>query len=1052
MPTEQTHTPANGRPQGGRRRRRRSALFVVGRVVLGLLLFVAILLPVLWYLVPPYLVKKAQNWYAEQGEGYQLTIDRWDLAFWSGRLEVSGLVFNHPGKQGERSELGTLVLDLDTGRVVDGVVAISNFDLDGLHARAVRTANGIEALGLEFPATASADETAADGSVEQTLKEQLAALPAVELDSLHFTDIQLGWQQPKGSKNNLPRRAQVAIDDLALSDINTHSPDLINFSTQIRVQSLELEQPDPVRLLRPLTVVTHGKVEDWADDKARRLRTDIELKGLDVLYKQQAHIQLGGARLAGVNATLKDQSAGMFLLEDLLVGERIATAATSAAPAVVANEQKIEVASGQASIPEQPAVAPLKGTDIHVAPEASKLPVQPKADTGSQKAAALETTLLSVSRYQVQRIEFSKNHLKTALHELQGVEVSSGSQDGYLIGATWLGPILASAEATSKASDTAAAADPAADATATAAADATGTEDASKAAEPKEDKAQPLPFEVDIAGIRMTGILVHWQQVGLEVGLAMGDNRIGAINSESVDPIELEGGMELRKLNVGAPLAPSSVHLQQPVTLVWKGDVRDWRRQPELNGDFSAQGLSMLVDDYIPVLADQIRLNGIRATAKLQEISSLVISGASVREQPAAGSDSLVGNTLLSVEEYKVPSIYFDGQMLTTGVNEIAAAQIRMQRDANGNIRFIPQRPNGQVVTSGKETTAENSTMLQFRIAGIQQREDKPSLVFWHDQAIKPEVRTDVTLDLLNLGVITNATLFASKRSDVQRAEFTAQVSLDEYNKNRFTGQIGLVGGDVDGHLGINVTQLNLVPLSPYVIDSIGYRVKKGMLRVNGDIDFDRGKMNGNATLRLKNSEFEPADERIIQNVSQQISMPVETALSLLKDKNNNLKMDLPITGSLDNPNVGINDILSQLSQTAVKTAAMYYLKQLLQPYTTVISVAQYAGEKLLAIRLDPLQFESGKAELTDEHRQYLGKVAEMMDTRTNLELQVCPFVSDSEVKNLGDKWGALADQRGRLIKAELAGFKDQRGSSLSGRVTLCGAQKGGKPRVELGL
>lgn len=1051
MPTEQINTPANGRPKNGRRRRR-SALFVVGRVVLGLLLFIAVLLPVLWYLVPPYLVNKAQSWYAEQGEGYELTIDRWDLSFWSGRLELSGLVFNHPGKQGDRSELGTLVLDLDTGRVVHGVVAISNFDLDGLHARAVRTSKGIEALGLEFPASTGTDDAAAnDGNVEQTLLEQLAALPAVELDSLHFTDIQLGWQQPKGSKNNLPRRAQVAIDDLVLSDINTHSPDLINFSTRMRVQSLELEQPSPLRLLRPLTLVTHGKVEEWADNKARRLRTDIELKGLDVLYKQQAHIQLGSARLAGVNATLKDQSAGLLLLEDLLVGERIITAPTSAGPAVVANETTTDVTRGQVAVPEQPAVAPLQGTDIHVAPEASKLPVQPKVDSGSPKGNTLETTLLSVSRYQVQRIEFSKHRLKTALHELQGVEVSTGSQDGYLIGATWLGPILAPAADAAQAAPATEAATATEPATGTAE-DASVADTSAKAAGAAEDKAQPLPFEMDIAGIRMTGILVHWQQAGLEVGLAMGNNRIGAINSESVDPIELEGGMELRKLNVGAPLAPSSVHLQQPVTLIWKGDVRDWRRQPELNGEFSAQGLSMLVDDYIPLLADQIRLSGIRATAKLQEISSLVISGASIREQPAAGSDSLVGNTLLSVEEYKVPSIYFDGQMLTTGVNEIAAAQIRMQRDANGNIRFIPQRPNGQVVTSGKETTAENSDMLQFRIAGIQQQEDKPSLLFWHDQAIKPEVRTNVTVDVLNVGVITNATLFANKRGDVQRAEFTAQLSLDEYNKNRFTGEIGLVGGDVDGHLGINVTQLNLVPLSPYVIDSIGYRVRKGMLRVNGDIDFDRGKMNGKTTLRLKNSEFEPADERIIQNVSQQLSMPVETALSLLKDKNNNLKMDLPISGSLDNPNVGINDILAQLSQTAVKTAAMYYLKQLLQPYTTVISVAQYAGEKLLAIRLDPLQFESGKAELTDEHRQYLGKVAEMMDARINLELQVCPFASDAEVKSLGDKWGALADQRGRLIKAELAGFKDQRGNSLSGRVTLCGAQKGGKPRVELGL
>ena len=1061
MPTEPSNTPFSARQPAGQRRQRRSALFVMGRIMLGLLLLIAILLPVLWYLVPPYLVRMAQNWYAEQGEGYQLTIERWDLAFWSGRLEVSGLVFNHPGKQGDRSEIGQLVLDLDTGRVVKGGIAVSNLDVDGLYARIARVDTGWDAIGIHWPAAVDPAAPVGDEQPVLPLAEQLLAWPEIAVDSLHLTDVQLGWQQPRGSPDSLPRRAQIAIDDLVIGDFDSYSPDELTFSSNIRIQSLELEQPEPARLLRPLTLVASGKVEDWADDQDRRLLGDLEIKGLDLLWKKQAHVQLGSARLAGINATAHEQSLGLFLMEDLLAGERItsvpasAGAVASAGPTVAAIDPAAPVAAqpGTTVVPGQTPVAPLQGADIHVAPEASKLPVQAPVDSGSTKKAPLETTLLTVSRYQVQRIEFSKNHLKTALHELQGVEISSGLQDGYLIGATWLGPLMvdsapvATPEATVTPPVEPAAANP--DVAAEAGVDLATT---APAANPKADEKSRLPFELEIAGIRLNGLLLNWQQAGLEVGLSMGDNRIGEINSESVEPLELEGGMDIRKLNIGAPLAPTMVHLQQMMSLSWKGDIRDWRRVPELNGDLTVQGINLLVDDYIPVVVDQINLKGIRATSALQEVSSLVVSGASIREQPAAGSDNLVGNTLVSIEEYRVPSVYFDGQTFTTGVHQVAGAQIRMLRDKNGNIRFVPQRPNGQLVTSGKEPAATVYEGMYFRIAGFEQMEERDSIIFWHDQAIKPQVRTDVTIKSLQAGAMTNASLLASKRADAQPVEFSVETSLDEFNTNRFSGQMALVGGEIDGHLAINVSQLNLVPLSPYVIDSIGYRTKKGMLRINGDIDFDRGNMSGKTTLRLKNSEFEPADDRIIQNVSQQIAMPVETALSLLKDKNNNLKLELPISGSLSNPNVGLNDILSQLSQTAVKSATMFYLKQLLQPYTTMISVAQYAGEKLLAIRLDSLAFAAEKAELTDEHRQYLAKVAEMMGSRNNLELQVCPFVSDDEAKTLGSKWVGLADQRARLVKAELAGFKDQRGNSLSGRVTLCGAQKGGKPRVELGL
>jgi hypothetical protein len=1063
MTTEVKRNPQSTRPSalpGEQRRRRRGIFFWLGRAVLVLLLLLIVLIPVVWYLAPPFLIRQAQQWYSEQGDGYQLAVGKLDLSFWEGQLLLNDLVFTHPGKEGGSSELQELIIDLDTGLAVKGIVAITRLEMGGLKLRAEQTSRGMEVLGLHIAATDTVNSASSNGQTPQGLAEQLAALPDIRLNGVKLSNLQLGWQQPAGSDSALPRRLRLTLDQLSLDGLNTRQPDPLQLAISLRVRALDLEKPEVLTLNSPLTMTFKGKVDDWADEN-RRLRGDFNLKGLDLTLRQQAGIKLASLKLAGINATVTEQSLGALVLDNLLVNETLGLASTASGQSlpttaavdtavIDSREGNAGKASAEVAMSVQAPLSAVSGEDVHVAPEASKLPAASSPAAVDKKADPVVVTLLTLGRYQVPRIEYRDHHLSTGVQEISDLSVSSGLQDGYLVGASWLGQLLKPDDNTTASAIVTDAADT----------DSQNADEATASAEVQHNtgnsathnKTDDSPLEIDLAGIKASSLLLNWQQAGLHVNILVPDSEVGEINSESVDPLLLNGNLQVQSLLVGAPLA-TPVALQQPLGFSWKGEVRDWRRNPELSGDVVFSSLSVLLDEYIPVVADQIRIDGIKADRAVQEVGQLLVVGLAVREQPPKGSDELVGPTLMSVEEYRVPSVYFDGQTLTTGVQEFASARIRLVRDKTGNILLVPQRPDGQVVMSVKDPQAVSKEIpLQFRIGGIRQKDGNRSLVFWHDQAVKPDVRSEISIQALEVGVVDNKSLFASSRDASLPVDVSMTFGFDEFNSIVVNSRLALVGGEPDGKVSMKMSQLNLVPLSPYIINAIGYRVQKGMLDISSDIALERGMMNGNARIRLKNSLFEPEDKRIIANVSKQISMPVETALSVLKDDNNNLKLDLPISGPLNNPDVGLDDLLGQISRTAVKTATVYYLKQMFQPYGTLISLASYAGDKLMAIRLDPVRFEEGKAELTDDHRKYLSKVAEIMNKRTDLELQVCPFVSAAEVKTQGDKWPQLAEQRGRFVKAELASQKDEKGRSLSSRISICAAQKGDKAEVEMGF
>jgi hypothetical protein len=457
--------------------------------------------------------------------------------------------------------------------------------------------------------------------------------------------------------------------------------------------------------------------------------------------------------------------------------------------------------------------------------------------------------------------------------------------------------------------------------------------------------------------------------------------------------------------------------------------------------------------------------NTIKASAANQSVADITLEALTV--MPPSGDQPLV-----SLDHYEVTDINATPESFRSGLHRFYGLVANATRLKNGAIAGVPETELVDETATETATPAESSTensanndsanssaAFAVEIAGVEMiqptinaenntNEKSPvteSSFHWVDQAMTPNVSTNVKVVELRTGKIDTSAL-------EEGVELHMVFALDAYNRIRADGVMGMKGEYPEGKINLNIEQLNLVEFNPYLVEAMGYRLKKGMLQVTSDISITDGQLGGKMLIVLQNSKFEPADQETIKSLSKQISMPVETALSVLKDDNNNIRIEVPLSGDISQPDVGINDVVNQISKKALKTATLYYLKQSLVPYGQLLSIASFAGDQLFAIRLDDLKYETQQLELTDEHKAYLDTVGKMMIKKSELELQVCPVAGELEQKEWGENWAIEVAKRAASVKAYLSEIKDKKEKSLSGRITVCTPQKGDKAKVILGV
>jgi hypothetical protein len=159
-----------------------------------------------------------------------------------------------------------------------------------------------------------------------------------------------------------------------------------------------------------------------------------------------------------------------------------------------------------------------------------------------------------------------------------------------------------------------------------------------------------------------------------------------------------------------------------------------------------------------------------------------------------------------------------------------------------------------------------------------------------------------------------------------------------------------------------------------------------------------------NNALLLKKLKTKTISPELAAELNNQLPIPLDSALSLLRDSDENIKLDVPLSGPVDKLNVGISDVLVTALSKAIVPAASGYLMYALGPYGALAYVGMKVGENLLEIKFPPVVFAQQEVTLTPKHVDYLQRIGKILQDRPDGDLQICPTVASWEFMSEEEK------------------------------------------------
>jgi uncharacterized protein involved in outer membrane biogenesis/outer membrane protein OmpA-like peptidoglycan-associated protein len=206
--------------------------------------------------------------------------------------------------------------------------------------------------------------------------------------------------------------------------------------------------------------------------------------------------------------------------------------------------------------------------------------------------------------------------------------------------------------------------------------------------------------------------------------------------------------------------------------------------------------------------------------------------------------------------------------------------------------------------------------------------------------------------------------------------DLVLQAKLDESAPVDIKGKINPLSQDLFLDIAADARDIELKPMSPYSGKYVGYGIDSGKLSFNVKYKLENRKLTADNQIILNQLNF---GERIESPTATKL--PVLLAVALLKDRNGVIDVNLPISGSLDDPQFSVGGIVLRLVINLITKAVT-------APFALLGSVfgggGSGGGEELSYI-----EFDYGRANLTPAAEAKIKTLATAMNNRPALKVEV---------------------------------------------------------------
>ncbi len=410
--------------------------------------------------------------------------------------------------------------------------------------------------------------------------------------------------------------------------------------------------------------------------------------------------------------------------------------------------------------------------------------------------------------------------------------------------------------------------------------------------------------------------------------------RLSINGSVVLDPPQVELDIDLQK----TPLKAFQAYLSEHLDLVLvKGEAA-------AKGHFvfnqKAQSEPKITFTGKAALKNLKTVDGQRA-AKVLNLRHLTLAGISFSNQPPAFSLQKVTARGLQANFVKESDGRSNFEMM-----------LRKEGVIPENQALLPEDDSGEVAT-------DPSTMdLEFKKLQLSE-----STLTFIDRSMSPSFKMALS-DLE--GEVEGLSSMGKKPAEVKLLGLLngqAPVSV--------SGVIDPLAEDIYIDLKIEGKGVGMTDLTPYSGKYVGYAIGKGKISLDLAYKVEKQKLEASNAIFLDQFDFGSSVES-----PDALNLPVKLVVALLRDRQGEIHLNLPVRGELDDPEFSLGGII-------IKVFINLITKAVTSPFALISSLVG-GGEELNLVT-----FAAGQTELDDAAHGRLEKLAQVLYDRPGLKVEI---------------------------------------------------------------
>ncbi len=329
--------------------------------------------------------------------------------------------------------------------------------------------------------------------------------------------------------------------------------------------------------------------------------------------------------------------------------------------------------------------------------------------------------------------------------------------------------------------------------------------------------------------------------------------------------------------------------------------------------------------------------------------------------------ETSTNSPLFAWRSFSLRGINYAKRRVTVGSARLVApvGQVAVLADRRFNFTALmaPPAPKTAVPIQQKAPAAKTPAAPSFLFT-VRRLDIQSGTMGFADYSIDPNFQAKI--EALE-GRISNIT---DRPGQAAAIDLTGQV-IDRFSPVSIKGRMDLLGYDRLTDMQLSFRNIDLPVFNPYSGRYAGYAIAKGKLTTELSYKIDHRALKADQHVVIDQLEWGQATDS-----KDRVPLPIRLATALLKDKDGVIDLNLPVTGSLDDPSFSVWPIVWKIVGNIIEKAVA-------APFQLI--GALFAG----ADKAQFIDFQPGSAALPQGSAEALGALAKAMADRPVLKLDI---------------------------------------------------------------